>query len=163
MKLLKWLDENFEECLLLIFLCIMVATMGLQIIARYVFSSSLSWSEEVTRYLFVCSGFLSASYCRKKNITIRVDQILNLISGKKRHVAILGGYTVEFMFFAYLTPFAYSLVMSSVESGQTTAALGLPMWIIQSSTLLCCVLTSFRVAQKWLEHFRLIIADEKWL
>ena len=53
MKLLKWLDDYLEEALLLIMLGIMVVVMGIQITARYVFASSLSWSEEITRFLFI--------------------------------------------------------------------------------------------------------------
>ena len=66
MKVLKWLDNNLEQAILLILLCGMTIVMGGQIIARYAFSASLSWSEELTRYLFIWCGFLSVSYCTKK-------------------------------------------------------------------------------------------------
>ena len=49
MKVLKWLDNNLEQAILLILLCGMTIVMGGQIIARYAFSASLSWSEEITR------------------------------------------------------------------------------------------------------------------
>ena len=58
MKVLKWLDNNLEQAILLILLCGMTIVMGGQIIARYAFSASLSWSEEITRYMFIISGFL---------------------------------------------------------------------------------------------------------
>lgn len=54
MRIVKWLERNLEEILLFVMLCAMVLIMGIQITARYVFSSSLSWSEEITRYLFIC-------------------------------------------------------------------------------------------------------------
>ena len=59
MKVLKWLDNNLEQAILLILLCGMTIVMGGQIIARYAFSASLSWSEEITRYMFIISGFIS--------------------------------------------------------------------------------------------------------
>ena len=55
MKVLKWLDNNLEQAILLILLCGMTIVMGGQIIARYAFSASLSWSEEITRYMFIIS------------------------------------------------------------------------------------------------------------
>lgn len=40
MKVLKWLDNNLEQAILLILLCGMTIVMGGQIIARYAFSAS---------------------------------------------------------------------------------------------------------------------------
>lgn len=65
-KILHWLDENLEEFILVIFLIAMTLIMGIQIFCRYVLGMSLSWSEELTRYLFIWCGFLSVSYCSKK-------------------------------------------------------------------------------------------------
>lgn len=64
-KALQWLDENLEEVLLVIALAAMAVIMGIQVIARYIFGASLSWSEELTRYIFIWAGFLSVSYCTK--------------------------------------------------------------------------------------------------
>ena len=60
-KTLHWLDENLEEFILVVFLIAMTLIMGIQVFCRYVLGMSLSWSEELTRYLFIWSGFLSVS------------------------------------------------------------------------------------------------------
>ena len=52
-KLLHGLDEYLEEVLLVILLAGMAVIMGIQVFWRYVLSMSLSWSEELTRYLFI--------------------------------------------------------------------------------------------------------------
>ena len=66
--MLKWLDENLEEFLMVALLIAMTVIMGIQVFARYALGASLSWSEELTRYLFIWSGFISVSYCTKKCI-----------------------------------------------------------------------------------------------
>ena len=66
MKIIRWLDDNLEEALLIALLVTMTLLMGLQVFSRYILNASLSWSEELTRYLFIWSGFLSISYCIKK-------------------------------------------------------------------------------------------------
>lgn len=41
---------------------IMILIVFLQVVARYVFGSSLSWSEEIARFLLVWTIFLAAGY-----------------------------------------------------------------------------------------------------
>ena len=59
MKLVKWLDKHLEEILLVALLFVMMIIMGIQILARYALGNSLSWSEEITRFCFIWTGFLS--------------------------------------------------------------------------------------------------------
>ena len=80
MKLLHWLDDNLEEMLLIILLTAMTLVMGVQVFSRYILNASLSWSEELTRYLFIWSAFISISYCIKKWISIKIDQLINVFS-----------------------------------------------------------------------------------
>lgn len=51
-KVLQRLDRYAEEFLLVVFLGAMTLIMGVQVVSRYVFDMSLSWSEEITRYLY---------------------------------------------------------------------------------------------------------------
>lgn len=161
MKLLKWLDRYLEEVLLLIMLSVMVIIMGIQITARYVFSSSLSWSEEVTRFLFICSGFLSASYCIKRGLSVKIDQLVNMLPGKGVHIVRLVSYSIQLVFFSYLIPFAWQYVMSGVESGQLSPACGIPMYIIQSFTVISFVMCVFRLIQKWLYRVQIILGERE--
>lgn len=50
MKVIKWLDKHFEEFFLVLILVSIVLVMLYQIIRRYIFNSSLTWSEEFCRY-----------------------------------------------------------------------------------------------------------------
>ena len=161
MKLLKWLDDYLEEALLLIMLGIMVVVMGIQITARYVFASSLSWSEEITRFLFICSGFLSASYCIKKSLSVKIDQLVNMLPGRGVHIFRLISYSIQLVFFSYLIPFAWKYVMSEIESGQLSPACGIPMYVIQSFTVISFVLCVIRLIQKWLYRLQIILGERE--
>ena len=161
MKLLKWLDDYLEEALLLIMLGIMVVVMGIQITARYVFASSLSWSEEITRFLFICSGFLSASYCIKKSLSVKIDQLVNMLPGRGVHIFRLISYSIQLVFFSYLIPFAWKYVMSGIENGQLSPACGIPMYVIQSFTVISFVLCVIRLIQKWLYRLQIILGERE--
>lgn len=78
-KMLKWLDENLEESLMLILLGLLSVTMMSQIILRYFFNSPVPWVEEFCRYCFVYSGAISAGYCVRKRLGIRVDVLIGFL------------------------------------------------------------------------------------
>ena len=165
MKVLKWLDNNLEQAILLILLCGMTIVMGGQSIARYAFSASLSWSEEITRYMFIISGFISASYCIKHGLSVKIDQLVGMLPGKGVHYMRLVSYLIQLLFFAYLVPFAWKYVKAGMASGQLSPACGIPMYLIQSFTVISFVLCCIRLIQKFIQRVEIITgkreAEEK--
>ena len=107
-KVLHWLDENLEEFLLVVFLIAMTLIMGIQVLSRYVLGQSLSWSEEITRYLFIWSGFLSVSYCSKKCLSIKIEQFVAIFPRRGKALFKVVNHTFELIFFLYMIPFAAS-------------------------------------------------------
>lgn len=148
MKLMKWLDENLEESLLILLLCAMTLIMGTQVVARYLFNNSLSWSEELTRYLFVWTGFLSVSYCIKKWISIKVDQIINLLPTSFYVIFQFILNTILFLFFVYLTKHAFTYLQMSIASNQLSPALGLPMYYVHMAPFVGFALAMVRAFQQ---------------
>mgnify|MGYP000522529509 FL=1 len=144
-KTLHWLDENLEEFLLVVMLAAMTLIMGIQIFSRYALGQSLSWSEEVTRFLFIWSGFLSVSYCSKKCLSIKIEQFVAIFPRRGKAIFKIVNHTFELIFFIYMIPFAFSYMMSSVKSGQLSPACKIPMYFIQAAPLVSFVLVAFRV------------------
>ena len=83
-KILHYLDEYLEEILMVIFLIAMTLIMGIQVFSRYVLGMSLSWSEEITRYLFIWSAFLSVSLCTRKCISIKLTSLYSFFQGEEK-------------------------------------------------------------------------------
>lgn len=113
-KTLHWLDENLEEFLLVVMLAAMTLIMGFQVFSRYALGQSLSWSEEITRYIFIWSGFLSVSYCSKKCLSIKIEQFVAAFPRRGRALFKVVNHTFELIFFLYMIPFSYSYMMSAV-------------------------------------------------
>ena len=111
-KVLHWLDENLEEFLLVVFLIAMTLIMGIQVLSRYVLGQSLSWSEEITRYLFIWSGFLSVSYCSKKCLSIKIEQFVAIFPRRGKALFKVVNHTFELIFFLYMIPFTASTAFS---------------------------------------------------
>lgn len=154
MKVLKWLDENLEETILVVLMLIMSLTMGVQIIARYIFNSPLSWSEELSRFLFVWSGFLSISYCFKKQISIKIDQVVSFFPEKIAIIFKLVEKITMLVFYFYMIPFAWTYFNNAVVSGQLSPAMQIPMYIIYIAPLVGFILSIIRLIQNVIEKFK---------
>lgn len=160
-KVLRWLDQNLEEFLLVLFLAAMAVIMGIQVLTRYVLGMSLSWSEEVARYLFIWSGFLSVSYCTKKCVSIKIEQFVASFPKRWKAALKVLNHTIELVLFLYLLPFAWNYFYSAVISGQKSPALGLPMYLVQAAPMTGFVLCAFRVVQRWVIEFLTVVGKEK--
>ena len=147
MKIIKLIDDNFEEVLLMLLLAIMTIVMGIQVVARYGFNYSLTWSEEITRYMFVWSTFLSISHCTKKQISIKIEQLVSMLPTKVNAIFKVVEKIIMIAFFSYMAKFAYDFVQASILSGQLSPAMRLPMYFIQVAPLVGFCLTIVRLLE----------------
>ena len=161
-KALFYLDEYLEEFVMTVMLILMALIMGIQVLSRYILGMSLSWSEEVTRYLFIWSAFISVSLCTKKCISIKIDQFIKMFSKKGRALFKILNLTIEFVFFVYLVPFAWRYLLTTIASGQVSPACGIPMYYIQSAPLICFVLCAFRIVERWFLEWHNFLHNDEW-
>lgn len=157
MKVIKWLDEYLEEVILVALLICMVFIMGFQVAARYIFNQSLSWSEELTQYMFVWAAFLSVSYCVKKRISIKIEQFINVLPERGKTGLRLFRHTIVGIFCIVMLPYCVTYVAQAIDSQATSAALGIPMQFIQSAPLIGFILLTIRVVEAWIREFKNLI------
>ena len=148
-RVFSWLNDSLEEFLMAVSLILMMLIMGIQVFSRYALGASLSWSEELTRYILVWAGFLSVSYCTKKCVSIKIEQFVAMFPRRGKAVFKLVNHTFELIFFFYLMPFAVQYLISAVESGQVSPACRIPMYYIQAAPLFSFLLTALRIIQRW--------------
>lgn len=152
MKVLKWLDENFEEKLMSTSLWAIVIIMGIQVIMRYVFKSSLKWSEEVSRYLFIWLVFIGMSYGVKKGSHMRIDILETFFPKLKSIFAIITD--VSFLIFAaYMIGPGVTVIQGLKTTGQRSPAAEIPMYIVYFGLLAGLFLVLFRLIQKFILKF----------
>lgn len=148
MKTVKWIDENFEEVIMVALLLLMTLIMGMQVFSRYVMKSSLTWSEELTRYMFIWCGFLSIAYCARKKLALRVDMLLNALPKVLGKVFAVIALLIEGALFVHLFPFAYRIMDLAVVTERLSPAMQIPMWMMQSAPFIGFGLAVIRIAER---------------
>jgi len=144
----KIIPDRFEEVLLVLLLISMTLVLGVQIIARYVFQNSLTWSEELVRYLFIWSAFLGVPYCINKGASLKVVQFIDYLPAKLKNIVLMIDRVLMVVFFAAIFVFGLLVVKNSFLNGQRSPALGLPMYIVYLSVVVGSGLAIIRVIEK---------------
>ena len=152
--MLKALDDYLEEIILLILLVLMSCIMGIQIVSRYVFQNSLTWSEELVRYMFVWSAFLGIPFCIKHGLSIKVDQFRNLFPIPLQKALMYIDKIIIFVLFLVMFIYSCLVVKASYLSGQTSPAMQIPMWIVQLSVCVSSLLSMIRSIQNFANLIR---------
>jgi TRAP-type C4-dicarboxylate transport system permease small subunit len=81
----------------------MTVIIILQVFLRYLFLFSLSWSEEVARYLMIWASFLGASLAVKYGFHIGVEFVVNQIPERRRKIITLAAKVSMLFFLVFFT------------------------------------------------------------
>jgi TRAP-type C4-dicarboxylate transport system permease small subunit len=90
-SLWKRLDDNAERWLLLGFYAMIVATIVVEVVRRFVLSYSSIWGEEIARYAFIYLAWVGASAAVKDRAHIRIDVLLHYLSNRAKAAVYLFG------------------------------------------------------------------------
>lgn len=144
MTVKKFLD-NFEEYFCVWTMAIMTILVFIQVVMRYVFSNSLSWSEELARFIFLWLSWIGASYAVKERSHFRVEMFADMIKGTARRQFEYFILIVWFAFSFALTWLGTQLVIFLYDTGQTSAAMDIPMTLPYASVPIGCGLMCVRL------------------
>ena len=73
MRTLRHLAGHMEEYVAGTFMALLLLALSAQVASRYLLGSSIGWTEEVARYLFIWLVFLGASAAIRRRIHVAVD------------------------------------------------------------------------------------------
>jgi TRAP-type C4-dicarboxylate transport system permease small subunit len=119
-----------EEWALAILIIVMVIMVSIQILSRYFFHTSLSYTEELVRYLFVWATFIGAAGAAYKGSHISLASGLNYLQVKAVRIVRIIIFFCTLIFAGLIFVYGVQVVYLQWSTGQATAALGMPMWII---------------------------------
>jgi len=132
----KKLDDNAERWLLLVFYALIVATIVVEVVRRFVLSYSSIWGEEIARYAFIYLAWVGASAAVKDRAHIRIDVILQALSGRSKAAVYLFGDICMFILAVLAVYTALESIEISYRFGSVTHGLRISLvWFLAAVPL----------------------------
>lgn len=146
--------DHLEENILIASYLVVIPILTAQVISRYVLGHSLSWSEELARYIFIWQIWLGSSYCVQKNRHIRIDIFTHKLPRGAKNVFETFVAIVSIAFLIFLTFKGIKIIQMVSRMGQTSAALKLPMSYVYACIPVSCILMMIRYIEHIIKMFR---------
>lgn len=129
MNIKTFLDKKLEEWILIIAVIILVLIVFAQVITRYFINYSFGWSEEIARYLLIWVAWISVSYSIRRQEHLRIEFLKNRFSPFIQKYIELVVLILWFLFALFIAVEGTEVIMKIQSTGQTSPAVGLPVWI----------------------------------
>lgn len=113
-KIVDFLDKT-EEFILVMMFALMVLVIFGQVIMRYVFNNSLSWSEELGKFLFVWISWFGISIGAKRKEHIKITMFVDKCSPKNALICEILSELVVFGICAVTAYYGMELVISQAH------------------------------------------------
>jgi len=115
----------------------MVASMALvtiliscQVVLRYVFNESLTWAEELTRFVIIWMSLIGAAMGVRCNAHISVALLASMSSERAQRLAIGGASVLGIVFALCMLWYGSELLLLAQSSGQVSSAMQVPMYAV---------------------------------
>ena len=155
MNVLKWLDDHFEEAILVVLLVLISCIELIQVIFRNLtFVDALTWPEEFCRFCWIWSVFLSLPFTIRKGSMLRVNVLVDMLPQAVRKsvnivIDLLNAAVMAVLFYNSI-----NVVNKIRTSGEASPAMTWPMWIIYSIMLVGFGLGAVRAVQMAVIHIQ---------
>lgn len=127
------------ELLLGLGLAGMLVVLMVQIVTRFT-GSSLVWTEEASRFIFMDSVFLGLAAGFRVGAHPRVTYIVTKGPEWLKKVSLHATVVCSVVFFAVVAWTSFELILQQVRTNETSPALALSMWIVTAPLALGALL-----------------------
>ena len=151
-KFYNMIEENVGAVVMASILIVLT----LQVILRFLpWLPPNSWSEELSRYLFVWFVYLTACVAIYHNAHIKIDAALNLFPKKARIYVMVLSNLIFLLYALGITYYGFHYTVDIWRSGQISMGLHIKMAYVYASIPVCHFIMALRLIQlsvKMLRH-----------
>ncbi|MEJ8570744.1 TRAP transporter small permease [Microbaculum marinum] len=139
--------------ILILTMLVMVGSVALGVISRYVVGQPLFWTDEAARFALVWMTFVgAAALLASRDGHIRVDLVVSYLS--KRLARLFGVVSDLIVLFLMLLVLAGSILWISISMRHYSPAMSVPMPLVYAVLPLSASIASFLVARRIVRALR---------
>lgn len=142
------IQKKIEIGIPLICMILMTTIIFVQVVGRYLFHYSISWSEEVGRYLVIWITFGGSVLAFRRGAHIGVNALVNILTPKIRYYVTLLSQVITICFFIVLGYYGTIHTINQIIHLQLGPATRLPMAIPYSAIPIGSVLVIYYLINK---------------
>lgn len=135
-----------ENVFLITALFVLVGSIVIQVVCRYLLKISSPWCEELARYLFIAIAFIGSARAFATNEHIGIDLVDTIAEKRSSHPEkVIGMFNrlavlITLLFMVLFSVFYFIYLTSIAQHPQTSASMHINMLIPMSSILIGSVL-----------------------
>ena len=148
MKVLKFLDENFEKILANLFLFSMVALLSAIVFFRFVLDRGLAFAEELDRMAFVWMVYTAAAYAAQQGAHIRLEAVALILPKKVNHYMRYFADLLWVVLNLVIIKEGIHVVATMFKYRYESPAMGWSMAYVYTIVPISFILMTFRIVQR---------------
>lgn len=150
MKLLDWIEEILCVCCTIVMTLLVFAN----VFSRYILHYSLSFSEEITTYLFVLLSLMGTAVAAKRRAHLGLSILTDAVSPAARKMLYVVGFAIATAFSAALFYYGILMVINQYTLGMETSAMQWPEWIYGMFVPFGAFFITIRFAQAMVQEWK---------
>ena len=131
----------------------MTAIVTIAVVARYILSQPIGWSEEMSIYLMIWAIFLGTAFTLKHDAHIGVDLLTSRLSPRAKWFFLCFQYLAGFAFLTILFFKGIGMVNLSIMLNNRSIATDFPLYFIQLSVPVGAALLMLQLVSKTVHLF----------
>lgn len=135
-KISEYLEKTLNV-IMAIALAIMVVLVFGNVVLRYLFNSGITWSEEMSRYLFVWLTFLGAISAFKNNEHLGVDMVIKRLPIKMKKVTLVISDLIILFVLILILDGSWKMTLLNIDS--KAPATGMPLAFVYGTGIVVSV------------------------
>lgn len=151
---LRWVGRHFEEAICCVCLAVIAVSVFTQVVARYVFSTALHWTEEVAAMCMVWAVYMGASLCVRERFHIRIMIAVKSLPEGAGRLVIFAADIFWAGFCLFMLRVAWDFLAVAWKFPSVSPSLGIDQFYPQTILIIGYGLMLVRLIQTYADWYR---------